>query len=169
MSIILSMACMAYLNGVFDFIITYDSSLISVAILTIYTGTEIYASYQSWFISRQIDKIKNNQNYYLKNSNIEIIKQMVFSRVHYVRFMASMLTMLGLFGTIYGLIMIFMPYFSGQDTNDIKMILEYLFSNIGVASITTAVGLICSMLLRINAESLNAGCNEFIREIISTR
>jgi biopolymer transport protein ExbB/TolQ len=94
---------------------------------------------------------------------LNLAADQAFSRSERGLFMADIITLLGLLGTMVGLIIAFFPFFEGDfDITRGQLILTHLFNGISVAFFTTATAIACSILIRVNSKHLEAGLQEMI-------
>ena len=97
---------------------------------------------------------------------LNLAADQAFARSERGLFMADIITLLGLLGTMVGLIIAFFPFFEGDfDITRGQEILTHLFNGISVAFFTTATAIACSILIRVNAKHLESGLQELIDSI----
>lgn len=123
-------------GGLGQFILESDKTYLSWLIISILLAGSLFAGYSSY-------------GKYLYPEDLDL--------VHYF---IDTSTSLGLLGTIIGLIMMIVGTFSNLDVSSqesVKTALLSMSSGIGTALVTTLVGLVCAMLLKLQMVILVGG------------
>ena len=124
--------------GQLQYIIETDQSGISILIFSIFG---MLTSWIGWLT-------------YKSNKGTNPTEQQIDDAYQYADFM----TMLGLIGTIIGLIMILGPAFADIDISDpstIEVAIKLMTDGMGTALVTTLVGSVCSLLGRLQIINFN--------------
>jgi biopolymer transport protein ExbB/TolQ len=98
-----------------------------------------------------------------------LISDKAFTRSERGVFMADIITLFGLLGTMVGLIMAFLPFFQNSfDASRGAEILNTLFAGVSTAFFTTAAAIAFSILIRVNAKHLEGGLQDMMTGIAAT-
>ena len=140
--------------NVFEIIWVADQTKISFAILTLFTAMSLLCGYEAWKLN-QI-KIKNFQ----------------LDSDHHKRYEAGWFTSeicltLGLIGTVSGFILMLVGAFVDlniADPNSVSESLKKMSLGMSTALYTTLVGLLCSVVLKVQFFRLEMHFNKFLKE-----
>jgi biopolymer transport protein ExbB/TolQ len=98
-----------------------------------------------------------------------LISDKAFARSERGVFMADIITLFGLLGTMVGLILAFLPFFNKTfDASRGAEILNTLFTGVSTAFFTTAAAIAFSILIRVNAKHLEGGLQDMMTGIAAT-
>lgn len=158
-----------------SYILTIDSTRISLLILVVLFVTSLHAAYRSWFLSKQalmLSRLENNvsdDDYHEGQSVLQDYIRFVLTTgrenesgvhaevmaerlrgAHQIGwFMAGTILKLGLLGTVIGFVLMLssLAGLENLDLSDIKQLMQQMTQGMGVAMNTTMVGLVASLIL----------------------
>lgn len=124
----------------------YDLTYLSTVIFVIWIFTEVVGGYQILKLDRQVRDT---------SSHVELSKTInsIFAQHRFVNFMSEIIVTIGIFGTVIGVILALMPFFSVTSFDPVILQPELLkmFSGIAVAFFPTAISILVKIFLDFNA------------------
>jgi hypothetical protein len=126
-------------SGLVDLVAKHDITHLSFVILVFWALTEIVGLFQLFCVDREISKKKQTT----------LTTDQIISRHSFVSFMGDIIVAVGILGTVGGVIMALLPFFSITQF-DIKVIQPHLlemFSGIAVAFFPTAFSILAKIFL----------------------
>lgn len=142
--VILSIVGVTY-SGLMHLIWKYDVTYLSSVIFCIWILTEIIGGYQIIKLDRQTTNSHDKE--------ISKTIESIFAQHRFVNFMSEIIVTLGIFGTVIGVILALMPFFSLTSFDPVKLQPQLLqmFSGIAVAFFPTAISILIKVFLDVNA------------------
>jgi len=140
--------------NIFEIIWIADQTKISFAILTLFTAMSLLCGYESW----KLNQIR------IKNYQIDANHQ---KRYETGWFTSEICLTLGLIGTVSGFILMLVGAFVDlniSDPNSVSESLKKMSLGMSTALYTTLVGLLCSVVLKVQFFRLEMHFDKFIKE-----
>jgi len=180
----LAFLTVSFFNGWLNLIFSSDSTGIVYILFVIFTWGLALCGYKLWNINKDLNYIKEGnpfkcfecKEYYrlinvkksIDGSLIDSLKLKLFSKLTFIRYLAGILVILGLVGTVIG----FIIALSGVDpkvTSDISAIgpmVSLLIQGMYVALYTTLVGAILNIWLMLNYQLLAMSMTKLVTDIL---
>lgn len=175
--LILIGAFIALRLGWLEIMFESDFTKLTVMTLAIFAGAASLCGLLTWYADNTLEKFKTGQRKlrWAKEKGGETLAKVQTEQVmdraeldaeiksiedaaEWGWYAVSVCMGLGLLGTVWGIFAVFnggLSGFAGGDAKVIQDLLERLSSGMATATITTIVGLICSMLLHLQYHMLN--------------
>jgi hypothetical protein len=145
-----------YELDVFGLLRDGDPTYIGFAVVALCIGMSINCGYSTWRLEFSIKHWNDNGEY------MTAVKDKVHSNLEQYGFYAGVFTMLGMIGTVVGFIMAIpaLTHISPEDPGSISKAIEQLSTGVSTALYTTLVGLVASIVLRLQRFNLSQRLNE---------
>ena len=173
---------LAYFQGYVDLVLQNDVSNISFLILGIFLISLILGGWKVFSTSKEINMVKEGRGtgrYHEFKTNIEqskerrhnawaeALKLKLFSKILFLKFLASLPVVLGLIGTVVGFILMTSGIGDGvTGAEAARALVTSLVIGMGTALYTTLVGAIFSVWLLANYAFLQIGVIQLIAYIL---
>lgn len=188
--VVLALLFVSYVSGLMPFVISLDKSYLTIILCILYGISEIF----SFFEFRKVNLIQNQvatlksvndvlQPSIFKNfidsikerkknggdKNVFLLSESFTDKLYIslstIYFFSSKIVWFGIFATIVGIILSFLPFLSeGLTADTIKNNMTTFFSGVAVAFIPTAISFVFKIALDISTEILSRAIDNIIAD-----
>lgn len=151
-------------------ILNADVSHITYVIVAVFGVLLTMTGWRAFKIAKEIDRVRSgtSSRRVVGQDGAKAMELRLFSRISFVRFGANMLVVMGLIGTVVGMVHAFSSIDASMvsSADQVGKLLTVLINAMGVALSTTLVGSILSLWLSANHQMLSTATASLIAAIL---